>query len=188
MVQFLTFCLLYSVCVEGVHTWFLTSMLPRDCPTQSGQKNGWTEDNSWWQYKEGLFPWVSIAAKLFWKLGTTYLFIIFAHQIATFVIKLPQGTNTKYESVVKVCKTEQQQLSAHIKISAAECLLEKYVMYACWTKSRISMESIQWGQIKSRKTEKLSSIYVATVSQLAQLRKSCREKYSYPVSKMLCTP
>lgn len=61
-----------------------------------------------------------------------YLFIIFAHQIATYVIKLPQGTSTKYESSVKVCQTEQQQLSAHMKTSTVKCLLEKYVMPGIW--------------------------------------------------------
>lgn len=57
-------------------------------------------------YEQDLFPWSPIAAAFFWKLDSTYLFITFAHQIAAFMIKLPQGTSSKSESSVKVHKTQ----------------------------------------------------------------------------------
>lgn len=49
---------------------------------------------------------IPIAAALFWKLESTYLFITFAHQIVAFMIKLPQGTSSKSESSVKVYKIQ----------------------------------------------------------------------------------
>ena len=65
--------------------------------------------------KSDYFYDFSTAATLSWKLETIYLFIIVAYKIIILVITLPQGTQNK--SSVKVCKTEQQQLSARIKIS-----------------------------------------------------------------------
>lgn len=58
-----------------------------------------------------------------WKSETIYLFIIVAYKIIILVITLPQGTSTKHKSSVKVRKTEQQQLSARIKVSTVECVV-----------------------------------------------------------------
>lgn len=74
------------------------------------------------RYKERLFLCFPTNAILFWKLDTIYVFIIFVYKITTYVIKLPQGRSTKHKSSVKVYKTEQHQLSAHIFFSFKKLL------------------------------------------------------------------
>lgn len=89
------------------------------CSGKNGRITGVSEGDT----KSDYFCDISTAAPLFFKSETIYLFIVIAYKIVILVITLPQGTSTKHKSSVKVRKTEQQQLSARIKISTVECVV-----------------------------------------------------------------